>query len=197
MKLSSINPRGFIKAKDYINNKLDNLEPIFEVFADENGLNCTDEDDFSDPTNEYYADFVQWIQDYLDVRVDLFLDKLSFYSKNGKIPIYRMLGIEDNKVKHFLDNLQSPEYNKLGVYWTWKESVAEAYWGEGNNYYLLYGLVDENNIDWKVTVLANVSINFEGELEINVTENKEIKLLQVVDVNNKQLVPFKQKKFFA
>jgi len=81
----------------------------------------------------------------------------------GKIMIYRMLSLKKKEdIKEVLKNKKG-----LGIYWSWTEDGADAYWGDKEGYwYMLVGKVSPNSINLPVTLAHNLVADEETEIQL-------------------------------
>lgn len=173
-----------ISVQDFLTFDTDNINLVCEA------IGCAPNDLKKPKIKKLISKFIE------QLIYDQWIPELLYSASEEKyIEVWRALSFNSLHEERFLANLQSPEHNKLGVYWTWQEDYAQDYWGKGNLIYLLEGRVLIPNIDWKETTLRNISAGWINEKEIRIIENKEIQLFNIYHAN--KTVPFVQKKFFA
>jgi hypothetical protein len=68
--------------------------------------------------------------------------------------------------------------NELGIYWTWDENAADAYWGmSSGEKYVIRALVQNRDIDWRGTLEANLHSSIGAdEREIRLYEGTQLKV---------------------
>lgn len=153
---------------------------MFDLYLDSFKSSLSDEeyDEFG-----YYSkdeifsmpEFLNFVKQQLTNEYKEKINKILSKFKNNKIVIYREITVPKS---------WRPDSKNLGVYWSWDENAAEAFWGEnGKGYknYLLVGEVDESNINWDETIMKNINPVLENECEIEVKQNASIKLLKVIN----------------
>lgn len=89
--------------------------------------------------------------------------------KNGHIPVWRMITAPAD---------WKPGAQPLGLYWAWKESAAEAHWGQSDGAsFLMHGLIANEDIDWARSIAMNTLPGFADECEIALLPGHKVHLL--------------------
>ena len=106
------------------------IEHYFSLFIYENDLdeNEVDIDDYYDN-----KDFINFLKDKLNEKMDDIIYDLKDQINNNEILIYRAMVIKN---KNYIDHLIK-QGKHLGIYWTYDKYKAHPYWVEnelGDNY---------------------------------------------------------------
>jgi hypothetical protein len=125
-------------------------------------------------------------QNYKDYLIDVvikqnyeeFAENIYNIIHKGKLTLFRLITIKDKD--EWIKHLQK-QGQRLGIYWTWNEESAEAYWDEGKNKHdvLMSIVIDEKHVDWKETFIMNTSPQYMEEKEIRLFKNTPIKLVSL------------------
>jgi hypothetical protein len=159
-------------------------ERVEDEYREDMGI----EDDSEDIEDDFFKDFTKnngsevdhtteefknWFSEYVRGRYAEVEYELASRIKNGKIILYRAMAVPRG---------WKPNSRHLGIYWTWEEHSAEAYW-QGREHIsdpvivVLKGEVDENEVDWVATLGMNADPAYEEEQEVRLKPNAHINLL--------------------
>ena len=76
----------------------------------------------------------------------------------------------------------------IGVAWSWDEGSAEAHWGQfrqGHSKWLLKAVVNEDAIDWKMTILLNIDpVLGSNEKELRLKDGAKITMVAYKQTDN-------------
>lgn len=121
--------------------------------------------------------------------------KISDNIENGKLTIYRIIMVDDEWFSHL-----QKEGKRLGIYWSWDETAAEAHWGHNSssktNTVLLTSVIDEIYIDWIETLRLNIHPFYLDEKEIRLFKNTPIDLVSL-QINGEEFIDKIDKDFIA
>ena len=181
MSLHSMNYNNII-TPEYIKSieMSDNYERFIENYQYEENKVDIDKDEI-----EESEDFKNWFKYELQYRYDDVIDKLNdVISSNNTIDIWRMMTVDDN----WINNLHQ-KGKHLGIYWSWDENSAEAHWGNSGQRITLNSNVREAYVNWVDTIQLNMDISLgEEEKEIRLFKNTPIKIIEMMDENNHNLL---------
>lgn len=141
--------------------------------------------DEEDDEIEESEDFKLWLDYEVEIRLKESLEKLNRQiDSDGNIKIWREMIVADD----WFEQLQTSG-KRLGEYWSWDKSSAEAHWGyntEKNNKVLIQSVINEKYIDWETTILINADPSFEEENEIRLFKNTPIKI-EKLEINSEEV----------
>lgn len=118
---------------------------------------------------------------------DKILDNLT---DNGVIKIWRSISFgKGDKVDVYTN---ASNYKGVGVYWSWDEDKAEAYWGERDgDEYILHGLVRPDDINWQNTIYKS-AYHLKNECEIELEESGAVLIYRVTHKQTDKSLPLKK-----
>jgi len=197
MSLHSMNYNNII-TPEYIKGleMSDEYERFIENYQYEENKTDVDKDEI-----EETDDFKNWFKYELKYLYDDVLDKLNdIILPNNTINIWRMLTVDENWINNLI-----VKGKHLGIYWSWDENSAEAHWGNGGQKRVtLKSNVREEYVNWDDTIKLNMNISLgEEEKEIRLFKNTPIKIIEILDENNHNLLELpeykqiKEKTFYA
>jgi len=196
MSLHSMNYNNII-TPEYIKGleMSDEYERFIENYQYEENKTDVDKDEI-----EETDDFKNWFRYELKYLYDDVVDKLNDVILDNTIDIWRMMTVDDN----WISNLHQ-KGKHLGIYWSWDENAAEAHWGNGGQKRVtLKSNVREEYVNWDDTIKLNMNISLgEEEKEIRLFKNTSIKIIEILDENNHNLLELpeykqiKEKTFYA
>lgn len=122
---------------------------------------------------------------------DEFYDKANW--SNGRLLGYRCIGLDESKLKKFIDSLKKGKYLKgftgVGIFFSWDEKSAECHWGEGNTYVTVVAEIPVSSIDFKGTAYAVMSPSTgREEREVRVKGGAKIFVTEIRDKDDKNLL---------
>jgi hypothetical protein len=186
--------KQFLIEQSYKSIQPDDLfEDWFNTITSESTMH---QENFSDEYKEYddikYHDITN-IPKFKTYMYDIFINMFNNFSQNlqnilhnnnNKIPIFRALTINDNFFHH-LQNTQSP---KLGIYWSWDKYSAEAHNGDFKKpkLILIHSEINESDVDWKSTFMANTHTSLDTEKEITLYKNTPLQILAITDYRSEK-----------
>lgn len=118
-------------------------------------------------------EFKEWFKYELEYRFDNLMD--IFKSLGTDITIYREMTVKSD----YIQSMKDGKVKRLGEYWTYDESSAEAHWAKGgrNNTIVFSTIIEQKYIDWINTFQLNLQPGSLGE-------EKEIRLFKNTKFNN-------------
>jgi len=182
-----------IEAKDILNKESIehimsdsfNEETFLFNYIHENGLNL----DVYEDTKEIEElknsnDFEKYIRYEVEYRIENTVETIKQeLTVNDTLILYRKMKVDEN----WLENLE--EGNRLGIYWSWEEQVAEPHHGydlkNKDLDVLLVSEIKEEYVDWINTIRLNIQPTSEEEKEIRLFKNTPIKLIRL-EINGKE-----------
>jgi uncharacterized membrane protein (UPF0127 family) len=166
------------------------LNHLLDWYASINNLGDTDG---LEDSPEFISFIKKELQENLETAKENIYDKIDYDS--NKIKLYRKITVDDRWLEHL-----KQQGKRLGIYWSWDESAAEAHWGDYSkgNAVTLEIEIDEKYVDWKTTFKLNMHPNFLEEKEIRLFKNTPIRL-KSIEVNGKKVdvSKFNNKTFYA
>jgi hypothetical protein len=170
-----------------IKTDIENYDGVDYIFDDFKNEYEEYRDDMSEQEIFNLPEFYRYMESEFDNRFEDFIYDMKriVINNNNKIPIYRVLTVNDK----FFSHLETTNLPKLGIYWSWDENSAEAHWGDWKkpNHILLQSEIDESMVNWKDTILLNInSMLGENEKEIRLYENTPLKILGIINKKTKQ-----------
>ena len=147
---------------------------------------------------EAYEDdpaFKEWMIEEVDNEVyEAFSNLQGIVTPDGTVKIYRMISVDEN----WLEHLQTSGKH-LGICWSWDMHSADNHWGKNLPHYaLLISEVNEEYVDWKESVMLNVSMP--EEREVRLFKNTPINLIDIYIDNEPQKISelgLNEKQFLA
>lgn len=136
---------------------------------------------YKDNDSDFDTDTVDDIlyDDYADVFYNI---KKTAEFKGDKLVVYRNMMVPNiEEFLYFLSNeMFIGDFKGLGIYWSWDKDAAESHWGYGKGVEIqLKALVNINDIDYDLTIVANVHPSYTEEREINIKPNSKVEILGV------------------
>lgn len=189
----SLNSITFDKIKKDILKNIygsDDIDRLIDEFAMTSSDNI-DSDDVDEDDPEFKKYLEEWIAErFYDIKSDI-----QHVIKGNKIKIFREMTIPQGKIE-WLEHLAN-KGKRLGIYWSFDISSAEAHWGQGGNQYLLISKINAKYVDWEDTILLNMSYDIGStENEIRLFKNTPIKLDAVYKNRKKQDISILKNKVF-
>lgn len=85
--------------------------------------------------------------------------------------------------------LQKQYKGMIGTCWSWEngDTYDGADYGDGTTTIYLEGKVRPSDVVWNITLRMNLSLDFEGEKEIRVMQNKPVEIYDILDENHNSL----------
>jgi hypothetical protein len=137
----------------------------------------------------------QMVHDLIDARFYDFISDLRNKAKEdeGKILATRCISVTDvdEFLFHVANGTPLPEYDGLGIFWSWDEDKAECHWGRSNGKRItVHALVPFESIDIRGTLMHNLDMSLgEDEAELTVKEGAEI-YVAGVQVDSEYISPY-------
>ncbi len=140
-----------------------------EVFMNNNEIEDSDDID-EEGFEDYMKNELENNFEVFQYTIDDLIDD------NNEITIWRAMTVDDN----WLSKLEKGSI-RIGEFWSWSESGAEAHWSEGHeNKVVLKAKIKEYYVDWKETYELNIHPNYNEEKEIRLFKNTLIRLEEVI-----------------
>lgn len=121
-----------------------------------------------------------WEEKFEEIIKDRFKDLERRYERlPSKVILYRSVRLKE---------LSKLDRNNLGVYWTDNYDSAQSYASHGRigDDFIIKAEVPKADIDWDFSIKNNLNLFFgDGEQEINVKDNTNVKVLDVFDPDDK------------
>jgi hypothetical protein len=168
-----------------------------------------DEDDYNDPykfaetawrykledlfTKKGLAEYKEKAEEIFNEDLDDMLSAVG-YEKGGEgshklIDIWRTVAYTKGKSKDLYSNIVK-NYGGVGVYWTWDEKSAQAYWGDSSGHSItLHAQVSVDNVDWPETLTKNAG-SLRDEKEIRIKDTGAVLLAGFHDDEIEKYYPF-------
>jgi len=170
---------------EFIHQMDDETEYLFLQYKHESNI---DQDvDFDEYTEDEdnLKDFDSWLKYEFEYKFDEQKDlyETLFRNGSGRMTLFRAMYVPNKWIK----SLQHGNV-KLGIYWAYEETAAEAHWGYGQGTeILLQTSVTEDQVDFVSTFSANLHPSI-GEEEKEITLNKDEKIpLEALWVKDKEI----------
>lgn len=137
-------------------------------------------------TKEGIEAFNKFLEDKFENLIDDFIYNIKV-DDDGLINVYRAMTIGKGASKDAFENMI--KHNRVGIYWSWDESAAEAHsgsWGDDYKLFYFYGKVKPENVNWKITLYKNV-YSLSDEREIQIEEFEEVLLYDIKNEDGKSI----------
>lgn len=185
--------------EDFIGENGDNYIDIYRNIYDVD----EDVDDDEILEDKYFKDFIRemLIESFEEAKDELY-DNIN--PTTNKVELYRHMTVHDNWIDHL-----KKQGKRIGEYWSWDESAAEAHWGDSKLEYLaeIKSEIDDKYINWIETLEQNTHPSFKEEKEIKLFKNTPIKIVDLklfdnrnreeIEIDDKDLNIIKNKTFYA
>ena len=102
--------------------------------------------------------------------------------EGSNIRIWRAMTVSDDWIEHLVS-----QGKHLGIYWSWDKKAAYAHWGSRgrlghmnrNHRAKIQAVVDENAVNWPVTLAINADSLAEVEREIRLFKGSPVKIEKI------------------
>lgn len=161
--------------KDFISN---NSDTYYQYYLNEKGLD-EDENDLNDIVNS--RDYFLFVKNELKINFEKAQDEIYSnldYLNRDYFKIYREIHVDSK----WIDNL-STNVKRLGIYWTYDKSKAEAYWGHDkfkDISVIITAAIKDNQVNWVETLQQNTDMFFSHEKEIRLFKNTPIQIIEIL-----------------
>jgi hypothetical protein len=137
-------------------------------------MSMNDIEDSDDIDEEGFEDYMK---NELENNFEVFQYTIAdLIDENDEITIWRAMTVNDE----WLSKLEKGNI-RIGEFWSWSESGAEAHWSEGHdNTVVLKAKIKEYYVDWKETFELNIHPNYYEEKEIRLFKNTPLRLEEVI-----------------
>jgi 8-oxo-dGTP pyrophosphatase MutT (NUDIX family)/ribosomal protein S18 acetylase RimI-like enzyme len=93
-----------------------------------------------------------------------------------------------------IPNIAALRLDHVGINWAYDENTAEAHWGGKGDKWLLRGQIQENAINWFMTIYHNIWPSLgENEKEVTIKQGAKIELLGVMSRGDRGSQPVEHK----
>ena len=167
-------------SNDWFNSSPDYLYDSYryEVLGGETSLGYEEAEKVTEMDNDEIDetdDFKNWLEYKIDFRFNKAIENIEQEStvENGRIKLWREMTVSEDYIKHLLT-----QGKHLGIYWSFTDSAAEAYWANSKKklYVKLESSVDKSQINWETTIELNMNPTGEDEKEIRLFQNTPLKI---------------------
>ena len=176
VSLEDLNPKKI--AEDMLMSNYDTMIDLYRWEDLETDFDLSDEerDEIVDDENVDETErFKNWLEGYVEARYNNAFNTISDEStfENGRIKLWREMTVSEDYIKHLLT-----QGKHLGIYWSFTDSAAEAYWANSKKklYVKLESSVDKSQINWETTIELNMNPTGEDEKEIRLFQNTPLKI---------------------
>jgi hypothetical protein len=177
--------------KDFINRD-DLSNDLLDLFIEYDNLDEDNKEEIEE-SEDYYNFIKNELERNLENAKENIYDKIDY--NTDKITIYRAITVDDNWIQHLVT-----QGKRLGIYWSWDKSGADAHWGYNSNKKtaVVKIEIDEKYIDWVNTLQMNMHPNYTHEKEIRLFKNTKIKIKSIkIDDVKIDISKLKNKVFYS
>lgn len=117
-------------------------------------------------------------------------------NNNGLLPIWRAISYQRGEFSEVTGRYKdvyevAVEHNGIGIYWTFVQSKAHAYWSKKiGEQFVIHAYVKPEYINWPLTIFKS-AWDKNNEKEIEVKENVEVLIYKVTDESG-VVIPLKK-----
>ncbi len=110
---------------------------------------------------------------------------------SGLIDCWRVVTYVNNTEEDMYTAI-TKRFKGVGVYWSWKDSAAEAHWGvSGGHSITLHGKLATQDVDWNGTLYQNAG-DLAEECEIRTIENGNVMIVGFTDDTLNKYYPLEE-----
>jgi 8-oxo-dGTP pyrophosphatase MutT (NUDIX family)/2'-5' RNA ligase len=160
--------------KQWCIDNLDDINNILDFYEQEDGVRFSNLSEADQEVAFQKAAKQMWGERWADVAHDL-----APLIRQDTIELWRRIDVQDQKDFVWkLTNEQTLEgYEGIGPYWSYVKSAAAAHWSKGGAEVLLHGTVEQQDVDWYFTGLAELSPSLgDQEKEIRLKDGAPVRI---------------------